>query len=172
MKKFTLFTVLLSTFLQAENFDTFIGAEIGNTKMRVEPNISESGTSFGGRIGFIRETGRVFISANSAGIDSADLNTVLVNFDAITPRAYRFNDSFAIRGFVGVHGGYAQLKPSQSLVSDDEGIAGGGQAGILFDFPANITLEAGYKASWASLDYGTVPVKNYQNAYLAFDFIF
>ncbi len=172
MKKITLLTLLLSTLVQAEDFDTFIGAQVGSTKIRVEPTLSESGTSYGARIGFIRETGRVYLSANTADLDTADLTTVLVNFDAITPTAYRFNDYFAVRGFVGVHGGYAQLKLSGSLVADDEGVSGGGQAGILFDFPANITLEAGYKASWAAVDYGTQAIKNYQNAYLAFDFIF
>jgi len=171
MKKL-LFVALLSfsALVHAENFDSFIGLQAGSTNLQFYQNDSQSGGSYGVRLGFIKDTGRVYLSGETAGIDNADLNSVLLNFDAITPRAYRFNDSFAIRGFIGAHGGYVQIKPSGAV--DDDGAVGGGQAGILLDFPASITIELGYKASWPALRAGNDDVKNYQNAYAAFDYTF
>ncbi|PHR59416.1 MAG: hypothetical protein COA44_00280 [Arcobacter sp.] len=164
------FLLTAGVLLQAEDFDSFIGLQVGSTNLQYEESNSQSGGSYGIRLGFIKDTGRVYLTGETASIDDADLNSITVNFDAITPRAYKFNDSFSIRGFVGVHGGYVEIKPD-NLVKDD-GAVGGGQAGILLDFPANITLEIGYKASWPAIDYANETVKNYQNAYLAFDFVF
>ena len=171
MKKiFITLLLLASSLLQAEGFDSFIGVQAGSTNLQFQESNSQSGGSYGLRLGFIKDTGRVYLTGETASIDDADLNSVAVNFDAITPRAYKFNDSFAIRGFVGVHGGYVQLKPDG--FADDDGVMGGGQAGILLDFPADITIEIGYKGSWPALDFGTESVTSYQNAYLAFDYTF
>jgi len=171
MKKILLLALLtLGTLTHAENFDSFIGLQAGSTGVNVEPNESQRGGSYGLRLGFIKDTGRVYISAETAGLDDADLHSIALNFDAITPRSYRFNDSFAIRGFVGLHGGAVQVKPDN--LDDDEGAMGGGQAGIFLDFPADITLELGVKGTWASIDFGPENVKNYQNAYVAFDYTF
>lgn len=169
-KIFIILLLAVNSLLQAEDFDSFIGLQAGRTNLQFEKSDSQSGGSYGLRLGFIRDTGRLYLTGERASIDDADLNSISVNFDAITPRAYRFNDSFSIRGFVGLHGGYVQIKPDN--VSNDEGVMGGGQAGILLDFPANITLEVGYKGSWPALDVGNESVKNYQNAYIAFDYIF
>ena len=170
MKRLLIALLTLSTLIQAEDFGSFIGVQAGSTNMNIDKVDSQSGGGLGLRLGFIKDTGRVYIVANTASLDDADLNTVAISFDAITPRAYRFNDSFSVRGFVGIHGGYAQLKPDN--FGNDDGIMGGGVAGILLDFPANITLEIGYRGSWADLDFGPNSVKNYQNAYAAFDFQF
>lgn len=170
MKRFSLIALLLASLLHAQDFDTFIGLEAGSTQLNDEQDYSERGGSYGLRLGFIKETGRMFLSSNTASLDNADLNSLALNFDAITPRPYRINSSFSLRGFVGVHGGFAQLKPDD--FDDDEGAMGGGQAGILLDFPAEITLEIGYKITWAALDLGSERVKNYQNIYAAFDYTF
>ena len=171
MKKILIALLLAgSSFLHAGDFDTFIGAQVGSTSLQFDEAESQSGGSYGLRLGFIKDTGRVYLTGETASIDKADLNSVALNFDAITPRAYKFNDSFAIRGFVGVHGGYVQLKPDD--FSKDDGVMGGGQAGVLLDFPASITIEIGLKGSWPALDYGDDTVTSYQNAYAAFDYTF
>jgi len=169
-KIFIALLLATSTLLQAENFDTFIGIQAGSTNLQFEKEDSQSGGSFGLRLGFIKDTGRVYLTGETASLKDADLNSVALNFDAITPRAYKFNDSFSIRGFVGVHGGYAQIKPDDFVT--DDGLMGGGQAGILLDFPANITIELGYKGTWPALKYGDETIRNYQNAYAAFDYTF
>lgn len=169
-KIFITLLLVASSLLQAEDFDAFIGLQAGSTNLQFEETDSQSGGSYGLRLGFIKDTGRVYLTGESASIDDADLNSITVNFDAITPRAYKFNDSFSIRGFIGVHGGYVEIKPDN--LAKDDGVVGGGQAGILLDFPANITIEIGYKGSWPAIDYGNESVKNYQNAYAAFDFVF
>ncbi len=171
MKRITLTSLLLlSTLLEAVNFDTFIGVEAGSTELNLQHSDFERGESFGARIGFVKNTGRVFINANTTNLDTADLNTFAVNFDAITPSQYRFNDYFALRGFLGVHGGLAQLKLDN--FNDDEGGMGGGQAGVFLDFPYDISLEIGYKATWAALDVGVQSVKNYQMIYAAYNYTF
>lgn len=170
MKRLVFTLLTLTVLTHAQDFGTFIGLQGGASNINIDKENSQSGGSYGLRVGFIKDTGRVYLSGSMGALDDADLNTVDLNFDAITPRAYKFNDSFSIRGFVGVHGGYAQLKPDD--FGDDDGVMGGGVAGILLDFPSNITIEIGYKASWADLDYGDNNVKNFQNAYGAFDFKF
>jgi len=171
MKKIlTALLIVASSLLQAGDFDTFIGVQAGSTSMQFQESDSQSGGSYGLRLGFIKDTGRVYLTGETASVDDSDLNSVALNFDAITPRAYKFNDSFAIRGFIGVHGGYVELKPDN--VAKDDGVMGGGQAGILLDFPASITLEIGIKGSWPALDYGTETVDSYQNIYAAFDYTF
>ena len=173
MKKILLIALLtFGTLSYAEDFDSFIGIQAGATNVNIDTNPSESqrGTSYGLRLGFIKDTGRVYITAQTAGLDDSDLSSIALNFDAITPRAYRFNDSFSIRGFIGLHGGAVQIKPDN--FDDDEGAMGGGQAGILLDFPAEITLEIGAKGTWAAIDFGPERVKNYQNIYAAFDYTF
>ena len=171
MTRLTLMALLtLSTFSHAGDFDTFIGVEGGSTDLTFNQIDSQRGGEFGLRIGFVRDTGRVFLSANSASLDRADLNSLALNFDAITPRAYHFNDSFGVRGFLGVHGGVVQLKPD--VIKDDEGGMGGGKAGVFLDFPANISLEIGYKVTWANIDLGTQAVKNYQTIYAAYNYTF
>ncbi len=171
MKTPLLFILLtLSTLLYAEDYDTFIGIEVGRTTLNIEDDISDNGINYGARIGFIRDTGRVFLSLNSATLDDTDIVSAAFNFDAITPRAYRFNEYFSVRAFVGLHGGFTKHSPD--VLDDDEGVMGGGQAGLLLDFPADITLEVGYKATWADINYGPLLVENCQNIYLAFDFVF
>ncbi len=173
MKKAALIAMLTFTSCSfAGNYDTFIGIEAGSTNLTFNQIDSQRGGELGLRLGFVRDTGRVFLSAQTAGLDHARLNTASLNFDAITPRAYRFNDSFAIRGFLGVHGGMAQLKPELLKDKDDEGAVGGAQAGVFLDFPANISLEVGYRATWAAIDLDTEPVKNYQTLYAAYNYTF
>lgn len=162
--------LLLSTYLHAGDFDSFIGVEAGSTYLTFDPIGSQRGGEYGLRLGFIKDTGRVFLSVNSADLDNADLNSLTLNFDAITPRAYRFNESFSIRGLVGAHGGIAQIK--SDVFNDDEGVTGGAKAGIFLDFPANISIEVGYKFSWTSLEPGTESVKNYQTVYAAYNYTF
>jgi len=160
----------LNTCLYAGNYDTFIGVEAGNTDLSFNQIDSQRGGELGLRFGFVRDTGRLFLSVNTAGLDGADLNSVALNFDAITPRAYRFNDFFAVRGFIGLHGGIVQIKPD--TLKDDEGGMGGAEAGIFLDFPANISLEVGYRVTFAAIDVGTQAVKNYQTLYAAYNYTF
>ena len=160
----------LGTYLHAGDYDTFIGLEAGSTDLTFNQIDSQRGGELGLRFGFVRDTGRVFLSVNTAGLDHTDLNSVALNFDAITPRAYRFNDSFAVRGFIGVHGGIVQIK--SDTFNDDEGGMGGAKAGVFLDFPANISLEIGYKVTFAAIDLGTQAVKNYQTLYAAYNYTF
>ena len=170
MKKIILLTLLLTALTQAQNFDTFIGIEAGSSHLRLEQSDSQRGQDVGLRLGFVKDIGRVYLSVDSADIDTVSLNSYALNFDAITPRAYRFNDSFAVRGLVGFHLGFAQMKPDN--FSDDEGAMGGAKMGIFLDFPADISLEVGIRSTWPALDLGTEAVKSYQNGYLAFNYTF
>jgi len=171
MKNFALIILLaLGTLLQAENYDTFIGIEAGSTKVRLDQSDSERGGEYGLRIGFIRDTGRAYISGSMADLDHAKLYNIALNFDAITPRAYHFNDSFALRGFLGVHGGYTQIDPDN--FSKDESGMGGGKAGVFLDLPANISIEIGYKVTWTSVKIGNESVQNYQKIYAAYNYTF
>jgi len=170
LKKIILITLFLTAFTQAQDFDTFIGIEAGSTRIQFDQSGSEAGGDYGLRFGFIKDTGRVYLSANRANMDTLSLNNYALNFDAITPRAYRFNDSFAVRGLLGFHLGFTQLKPDN--VSDDEGAMAGAKLGVFLDFPADISLEVGLKSTWPALDLATESVKNYQNGYLAFNYTF
>ncbi|MDF1880554.1 hypothetical protein JHD50_04435 [Sulfurimonas sp. MAG313] len=171
MKKI-LFIALLTftTLAQSQSFDSFVGVQAGSTNLQINNFSAQRGASYGLRLGFIKDTGRVYLSVENAGLDNADLLSVALNFDAITPRPYRFNDSFALRGFVGAQAGASFITPN--TFKNDEGIMGGGQAGILFDFPAQITIELGYKGTWTAAKYANSGIKNYQNFYLAFDYTF
>ncbi len=171
MKKTVLTTLLLfSTLSHAQDYDTFVGLEVGRTNLNIENDISDNGINYGARLGFIRDTGRVYLTVNSATLEDTDIASAALNFDAITPRAYRFNSAFSVRAFVGLHGGFTQHSPDN--LDEEEGLMGGGQAGLLLDFPADITLEIGYKATWADIQYGQLRVENVQNLYAAFDFVF
>lgn len=170
MKRLMLSFLLLGALLNAEDFDTFIGVEAGSTEIKFNQIDSQRGADYGLRFGFIKDTGRVFLSVNKASPDAIDLYSVALNFDAITPRPYRFNSVFAVRGFIGFHGGIVQIKPDS--IDEDEGGMGGGKAGIFLDFPADISLEVGYKVTWAAIDLGTEPVKNYQTLYASYNYTF
>ena len=171
MKKILFMTLLtLSTLAQAKDFDTFIGLEVGSTNLQLDQIDSQRGNDYGLRLGFIKDTGRVYLSVNNASFDTSTLRSTALNFDAITPRAYRFNGSFSLRGLVGLHAGVVQISPDN--LAKDNGAMGGAKAAILLDFPADITLELGINSSWPTLDAGTQAVKSYQHAYLAFDYIF
>lgn len=171
MKTLFLAAVLaLATLVHAQDYDTFVGVEVGNTKLIFDQMDSQRGSEYGVRLGFIRDTGRVCLSANKTALKETDLNSLSVNFDAITPNSYRFNDSFSLRAFIGVHGGFVEAKADN--FADDEGAIGGAEAGIFLDFPANISIEVGYRATWADIEFGTEPVKNYQTAYAAYNYTF
>jgi len=160
----------LSTLTLAKDFDTFIGVELGSTNLQFDQVDSQRATDYGFRLGFTKDTGRVYLSVNRASFDAITLTSTALNFDAITPRAYRFNDSFSLRGLLGLHAGFAQIDPDN--LAKDEGAMGGAKAAMLLDFPADITLEVGISGTWPALYAGTVAVKNYQHAYLAFDYTF
>lgn len=171
MKRLILLAALaLTPLTYAEDFDTFVGIEAGSTSLNFDQMDTQRGGEYGLRLGFIKDTGRVYLSANQASIKESDIQSLSLNFDAITPRAYRFNSVFAIRGLVGLHGGFVQIKPDG--MNDDEGAMGGGKAGIFLDFPADISIEVGYKVSWTSLELGTEPVKNCQTVYAAYNYTF
>ncbi len=168
-----IFSITFLTFtslLQAEHFDTFVGMQVGVANESYNDDSSDTGIDYGLRLGFIRDTGRVYLSANIANLDNAEFKSASLSFDAITPSKYRFNDAFALRAFIGFHGGYGELDPIN--FKKDEGLYGGGQTGILLDFPASITFELGVNASWSDIDYGPTKLNNFQTVYLAYDFIF
>jgi len=160
----------LSTLALAKDFDTFIGVEAGSTNLQFDQTDSQRGNDYGLRLGFIKDTGRVYLRINNASFDASSLTSTSLNFDAITPRAYRFNDSFSLRGLLGLHAGFVQISPDN--LAKDDGAMGGVKAAMLLDFPANITLEVGIDSTWPALYAGAQAVKNYQHAYLAFDYAF
>jgi len=171
MKRILLIAFLtLATFIHAKDFNTFIGAELGSTNLKFDQIDSQRGNTYGIRLGFVKDTGRIYLNLKHAVFDTSSLLSTALNFDAITPRAYRINESFSLRGLIGLHAGFAQINPDN--LSKDDGAMGGAKAAILLDFPKNITFELGIDSTWPSLDVGAQSIKDYQDVYLAFDYTF
>lgn len=135
----------LSTLVGATEYRTFAGVEItsGEVELNSGRKIGHE-PGYGLRAGLMGDDHRVYLNIGQSDTDYGDVRALAINMEGLTS-PYVWTSWLATRFFVGGHVGTTEYKDKYDL-------AYGVQGGLMFGFPANISLEVGGRYSWSQAD--------------------
>lgn len=147
MKKIVLAGLIAaSTAVMATEYSPFVGGEWITTELELDSGVKTGHeVAWGVRAGLAADNHRVYINYGQGETGSGvDVSGMGINLDGVTA-PYKFTDYLATRFFVGGHIGSTEYDDTYDL-------AYGVQGGVLFDFTANLSLEAGARYSFSEVN--------------------
>lgn len=147
---------------KATGYVPFVGLEAGGLEGTVNGWDTDRRFALGLRAGYEDEMTRIFLSTHYVHLDYAKAMDLMLNLEAMTV-PYVFSDVLATRVFVGGHIGTTYVNPD--AFDSEFDLAGGAQAGLLFDFGTNMDLEVGYRYTWTNWKDNGYELKHYDNIY-------